>query len=144
MFKTAINNNIIPHIWNLANIVPIANPQKHRQLHLIHDYTPPPSNYKDTREGPSSLHNSNHTNTPTQHVYKTQHSRMTALHTLNNTVVKGFYQMALPARTITLALDMIKTFDIINIHTLIRKLLQTRIPDTVIKLIANYIKGRKA
>ena len=36
--------------------------------------------------------------------------------------------MASPARTITVALDMSKTFDTINIHTLIRKLLQTNIP----------------
>ena len=38
--------------------------------------------------------------------------------------------MAPPARTITVALDMSKAFDTINIHTLIRKLLQTKIPDT--------------
>ena len=49
-----------------------------------------------------------------------------------------------PARTITVALDMSKAFDTINIHTLIRKLLQTNIPDTIIMLIANYMKGRKA
>ena len=30
------------------------------------------------------------------------------------------------------------------VHTLIRKLLQTNIPGTIIKFIANYIKGRKA
>ena len=35
-------------------------------------------------------------------------------------------------------------FDTINIHTLIRQLLQTNIPGTIIKFIANYIKGRKA
>ena len=52
--------------------------------------------------------------------------------------------MALPARTITVALDMSKAFDTIGIHTLIRKLLQTNIPGTIIKFIANYIKGRKA
>ena len=45
--------------------------------------------------------------------------------------------MALPARTITVALDMSKAFDTINIHTLIRMLLQTNIPGTI-------IKGRKA
>ena len=56
-----------------------------------------------------------------QHGYKTQHYTMTALHTLNNTVAKGFSQMAPPARTITVALDMSK-----------------------VKFIANYIKGRKA
>ena len=52
--------------------------------------------------------------------------------------------MAPPARTITVALDMSKAFDTINIHTLIRKLLQTNIPGTIIEFIANYIKGRKA
>ena len=52
--------------------------------------------------------------------------------------------MAPPAQTITVALDISKALDTINIHTLIRKLLQTNIPDTIIKFIANYIKGRKA
>ena len=52
--------------------------------------------------------------------------------------------MAPPARTITVALDMSKAFDTIYIHTLIRKLLQTNIPNTIIKFIENYIKGRKA
>ena len=37
---------------------------------------------------------------------------------------------------------MSKAFDTINIHTLIRKLLQTNIPGPIIKFIANYIKGR--
>ena len=38
---------------------------------------------------------------------------------------------------------MSKAFDTINIHTLIKKLLLTNIPGTIIKFIANYIKGRK-
>ena len=76
-------------------------------------------------------------NTPTQHWYKTQH-------TLNNTVAKGFNQMTPPARTITVALEMSKAYDTINIHTLIRKLLQTRIQGTICIFIAKYIKGRKA
>ena len=67
-----------------------------------------------------------------------------ALHTLNNTVGKGFNQMGAPTRRITVALDMSKAFDTINIHTLIRKLLHANIPGTFIKFIANYIKGRKA
>ena len=52
--------------------------------------------------------------------------------------------MAPPARTITVALDMSKAFDTINIHTLIRKLLQTNIPGTIIKFIAKFIKGHKS
>ena len=51
--------------------------------------------------------------------------------------------MAVLAQTITVALDMSKAFDTINIHTLTRKRLHTNIPGTIIKFIANYIKGRK-
>ena len=79
-----------------------------------------------------------------QHGYKTQHSTVTTLHILNKTVAKGFNQMASPARTITVTLDMSKALDTININTLIRKLLQTNIPGTIIQFIANYIKGREA
>ena len=39
---------------------------------------------------------------------------------------------------------MSKAFDTITIHTIIRKLLQTNIPGTIIKFIANYMKGHKA
>ena len=67
-----------------------------------------------------------------------------ALHTVNNTVAKGFNQMSPPTRTITVALDMSKAFGTINIHKLIRNLLQTNIPGTIIKFIVNYIKGSKA
>ena len=41
--------------------------------------------------------------------------------------------MAPPVRTITVALDMCKDVDTINIHTLNRKLLQIKIPGTIIK-----------
>ena len=39
---------------------------------------------------------------------------------------------------------MSKAFDTISIHTLIRKLLHTKIPGTITKFIANYILGRKS
>ena len=39
---------------------------------------------------------------------------------------------------------MSKAFDTISIHTLIRKLLQTNIPGTIINFITNYVKGCKA
>ena len=145
MFKTALNKNIIPHIWKLANIVPIPNSNKdtdkgtsYRPISLL-------SVIATTLEKSLLPYiTANIPNTPMQHGYKTQHSTVMALHTLNNTVAKGFNQMAPHARTITVALDMSKAFDTINIHTLIRKLLQTNIPSTIIKFIASYIKGRKA
>ena len=73
-----------------------------------------------------------------------QHSTVMELHILNNTVAKGFNQMAPPARTITVVFDMSESFDTVNIHTLNINLLQTNIPGSIIKFIANYTKGRKA
>ena len=61
----------------------------------------------------------NRIQTPTQDCYKGQHSTVTALHTLNIIIAKGFNQMDLSARTITVALEMSKAFDTVNIHTLI-------------------------
>ena len=139
MFKTALNKNILPHTWKWANIVHIPKPKKdtdkgtsYRPISLL-------SVIAKTLEKSLRLYiTANILNTPMQHGYITQHSTVTALHTLNNN------QMAPPARTITVALDMSKTFDTMNIHTLIRKLLQTNTPSTIIKFIANYINVRKA
>ena len=61
MLKTDLNTNIIPHIWKLANIVPIPKPNKDIQGHLIQAHIPPLSNCKDTGEEHASLHNSKHT-----------------------------------------------------------------------------------
>ena len=137
MLKTAVNTNIIPHIWKLANIVPI--PKHNKDIDKGTSYRPISllSVISKTLEKLLLPY-------ITANIRKTQHSTVMALHTVNNTVAKGFNQMAPPARTITLALDMSKAFDTINIHTFIRKLLQTNIPGTIIKFIANYIKGRKA
>ena len=90
MLKTAPNTNIIPHIWKLANIVPTPKPNKDID--------------KGTSYGPISLLSliaktveksllpyitANTPNAATQHGYKKQHTTVTALHTLNNTVAKG-------------------------------------------------------
>ena len=141
MLKAALYTNVIPHKWKLANIVPIPKPNKdidkgasYRPISLLSVIAKTPE---------KTILPYITANTPTQHGFKSQHS-YSAVTALNNTVAKGFNQMVPPARTITVALDMSKTFDTINIHTLIRKLLQTNIPGTIIKFIANYIKGRKA
>ena len=78
-----------------------------------------------------------------QHGYKTQHYTVTALHTLNNTLAKRFNQMAPPAPTITVVLDMSKAFDTINIHTLIRKLQQTNFHTQSLSLSQNTSRDAK-
>ena len=142
MFKPAPNNNIILHIWKLAYIFPIPKPSKDRDKGTSYRPISLISVIAKTLE--KSLLPYTTANTPTQQGYHTQHSTVTALHTLNNTVAKGFNHMAPPVRTIAVALDMSKAFDTINIHTLIRMLIQTKIPGTIFKCIPNYIKGCKA
>ena len=51
-----------------------------------------------------------------QHGFKSNHSTSTALHTINNTIAPGFNQNNEPERTITVALDMSKAFESVNIH----------------------------
>ena len=102
MFKTALNKNIIRHTWKLANIVPIPKPNKDTDKGTSHRPISLPSVIAKTLEKNLRPYiTANIPNTPMQHGYKTQHSTVTALHTLNNTVAKGFNQMDLPARTIT-------------------------------------------
>ena len=131
MMKTALNTNIIPHLWKLANIVPIPKPTK--DINKGTSYCPISLLLVIAKTLEKSILPYITANIPST---PTQHFTVTALHTLNNTPP--------PARTITVALNMSKAFDIISIHTLIRKLLQTKIPDTIIEFIANYIKCRTA
>ena len=130
----------------MANIVPIPKPNKftnkgtvYRLISLL------PVIAKTLEKSLLPYITANIQITPMQYWFKTQDSTVTAQRTLNNTVEKGFNQMPPPpVRTITVSLNMSKAFDTINIHTLTRKLLQTNIPGTIIKFIANYITGRKA
>ena len=119
--------NIILHTWKLTNIVPIPKPNKdtdkgtsYRPISLL-------SVIAKTLEKSLLPYITTHIpNTPMQHGYKTQHSTVTALHTLTNTVANGLNQMAPPARIITVA------YDTINIHTPVRKLLQRNMPGTTL------------
>ena len=95
MFKTALNKNIIPHTWKLANIDPIPKPNKdtdkgtsYRPISLLSVIA------KTLEKSLLPYITANIPNTPMQHGYKTQHSTVMALYTLNNTVAKGFNQMA--------------------------------------------------
>ena len=86
MLKNALNKNIIPHTWKLANIVPIPKPIKdidkctsYRPISLLSVIA------KTLGKSLLPYITANIPNTPTQHGYKTQHSTVTALHTVNNT-----------------------------------------------------------
>ena len=76
MFKTALNKNIIPHTWNLANIVPILIPNKdtdngtsYRPISLLSVIA------KTLEKSLLPYITANIPNTPMQHGYKTQQKK---------------------------------------------------------------------
>src|SRR4029077_7787328 len=130
-------------VWKLAKIIPIPKPNKdlteggsYRPISLL-------SPIAKTLEKvilpyiTSNIPQINH-----QHGFKPSHSTTTALHQLTNQIIQGFNQKP-PERTIVVSLDLSKAFDTVNIHLLINKLHKTKVPNVLIKFIANYIKGRK-
>jgi hypothetical protein len=145
IFNISLNRNIIPHIWKLANIVPVLKPNKdpgegssYRPISLLSPIA------KTLEKTILPLITPGIPNIPHQHGFKAKHSTTTALHHLNTHIAKGFNNDKPPSRTVVVALDMSKAFDTVNIQKLTVKLLNTDLPPKIIKFIANYLKGRKA
>ena len=137
--------NIIPHILKLANIVPIPKPNKdidkgtsYRPTSLLSVIA------KIVEKSILPYKTENIPNIHTQHGYNTQHYTVTVLHTFNNTVAKGFNQMAPLTWTITVTLNMSQTFDTINKHTQNQKVATEKPSRHTHEVIANYINGRKS
>jgi len=145
LFNLSIQSNTIPHIWKLAKIIPIPKPNKDPKLGA--SYRPisllsPIAKCLEKTILPTLTQHL--PSKDFQHGFKSKHSTVTALQNITNTIAKGFNQKAPPKRTILVSLDMSKAFDTVNIHTLVNKLQETTTPPTLIKYVANYIKGRKA
>jgi hypothetical protein len=142
-FKISLNNNIIPHMWKLAKIVPIFKPNKdpgegtsYRPISLLSPIA------KTLEKIILPYITSNIPIIPHQHGFKTKHSTITALHRINKHIVEGFNNKKPPARTIVVALDMSKAFDTVNTYKLINKLINTNIPPTILKFESRTISPR--
>ena len=59
-------------------------------------------------------------------------------------IASGFNQRPPPLRTVLATLDLSKAFDTVDHHLLLKKILLTQTNHSIIKLIANYLRGRKA
>ena len=80
-----------------------------------------------------------------QHGYKKKHSTTTALQQVTHIIASGFNEKKPPKRTITVAVDMSRAFDVVNLNKLIEKMINlTTIPPVFIKYLSNYIQGRRA
>ena len=145
LFNLSIQTNTIPQIWKLAKIMPVPKPNKDQNLG--DSYRPisllsPIAKVLEKAILPQITDNT--PTNPHQHGFKPLHSTQTALLNITNTIIEGFNQNKPPSRTILVSLDLSKAFDTINIHKLLNKLLNTSIPQHILKFLANYLRGRKA
>ena len=129
LFNLSLNTNTIPQIWKRANIIPIPKPNKDKNLGPSYRPISLLSVIAKTLERvilpyiTDNIPNIHH-----QHGFKKRHSTTTALNTIINHISHGFNNKKPPLRTLLVTLDMSKAFDTINIHKLIDKLLQTKVP----------------
>jgi hypothetical protein len=145
LYNLAINSNSIPDIWKLAKIVPIPKPNK--DLNLGPSYRPISLLSPIAKTLEKAILPTLHANVPnvtTQHGFKAKHSTTTALQEIHHTISSGFNQKKPAKRTIAVTIDMSKAFDTVNHYLLLKKLLNTETPPTIIKFISNYLKGRKS
>ena len=92
----------------------------------------------DTGEEPSSLHNRKHTkHTHTTRVQNTTLCSDGTTHIKQHSS-KWIQPNSSPAQTFTVAPNMSEAFVTINIHTLIRRLIQTKTPSTMLLLYALF------
>jgi endonuclease/exonuclease/phosphatase (EEP) superfamily protein YafD len=144
MFNIALNSNTIPEVWKQAKIIPILKPNKDENQSKSYRPISILSTIAKTLEKILLPHiTDNIPNNIHQHGFKKNHSTTTALHKLTNTITKGFNKVQPPKRTIAVAIDMSKAFDTVNHYKLLQKIRRTEIPNTVVKFLANYLKGRK-
>ena len=123
MYNILLISNIIPHTWELANIIPIPKPNKDMNIGTSYRPISLLSVIAKTLEKTLFPYTTN--TIFTQYGFKGKHSTSTALHNKNNTTATGFNQNKPPERTITVAQDINKAFDTVDIHIIITMMTYT-------------------
>ena len=144
LYNLSIQHSDIPSIWKTSTIVPIPKPGK--PLDLGPSYRPisllsPAIKVLERLLLPqlNTLPLS-----PTQHGFRTRHNTTTALIPLTHVVASGFNQPRPPHRTLTMAIDFSRAFDMVNHTKLITSLTQTTLPHNTVRWLSAYLRGRMA
>ena len=93
IYNAALNNNTIPHVSKLTNIIHVPKPNKDINIGTLYRPISLLSvNTKTLKKVILPYITQNIPNIKTQHGFKTKHSTNTALHNINNTVATCFQQ----------------------------------------------------
>ena len=145
LFTIVLNKNKIPQLWKTSKIIPLLKPGKdptegksYRPISLLCSIAKLLEKIVLNRIQPFIP------KTKYQHGYKKKHSTTTALQKITNIIANGFNQKRPPKRTVLIAVDMSKAFDVVDHTKLIEKLMKnTQIPPLYLKFLSNYIQGRR-
>ena len=144
-----INNSLrtftIPRSWKTPLIVPLLKPGKPSNIST--SYRPvsllsPIAKVIERLILPSiteALPPAEH-----QHGFRPNHSTVTALLHLSKSVASGFNKRRPPDRTVAVALDLSKAFDMVDINTLLQLLTNSPLHPGIVRWLASYLKGRQS
>ena len=144
IFNTSLARDIIPAVWKQSTIIPLLKPGKaedecksYRPVSLLSPTVKVLEKCLLTilqQHLPAKDH---------QHGFRPGHSTTTALTKLVNQAIEGFNNK--PAdRTIVVALDLTKAFDMVTHRLLLEDLLNTSLPRGLLRWLGNYLHGRQA
>ena len=140
LYTNSINKNTIPQSWKTAKIIPLPKPNKDKNIGKSYRPISLLSNIAKTME--RIILKRIHPHLPErkyQHGYKKKNSTITALQHITNRITKGFNKKRPPQRTIIIAIDMSRAFDVIDHHKPIQKMINlTTMPPLYIKYLSNY------
>jgi hypothetical protein len=145
VFNLSIRSARIPAIWKLSTIVPLGKPGK--DATLAPSYRPisllcPAVKILEALILPyitEHLAPVSH-----QHGFRPKHSTTSALLQVSTAIATGFNQKRPPHRTIAVALDLTKAFDMVDHFTLLSRIEQSSIPINVLRWLSCYLRGRQA
>lgn len=144
MLNLSMDSLTIPGVWKVGRVIPLLKPGKpvensksYRPISLLS----PLAKLLETLILPilkENLKIAYH-----QHGFRKGHSTVTALHFVINTIQQGLNQRKPNQRTVLVALDLSRAFDTVSHGVLLKDLLNTTVPPTIKRWIANYVRGRQ-
>ena len=145
LFNLSVNQADIPAIWKLAHIIPLLKPGKdadkglsYRPISLLCSLVKLlerlllPSVVEALPKGPN------------QHGFAPLHSTSTAVYPIVNRIATAFNEVKPASRVATVAVDISKAFDSVDIDMLLSKIADSNLHPNLIRWLGTYLRGRKA
>jgi hypothetical protein len=145
LFNLSVRDVLVPAIWKSALVLPISKPGKSTDQGFL--YRPisllsPPIKFLERLLIPSVT--SPLQAVPTQHAFRMNRSTITALLPLASKISEGFNCSKPASRTETVAIDISKAFDTVDISLLLEQISSSGLHHNYVGWLSSYLHGRMA